>query len=70
MEKSLIAGHYVMTTLIGNYALQAVLIGSDIPDICERTLVAAFTALDNHEVRVFNCIQDRVIKFTRVPHVS
>ncbi|BDA42497.1 hypothetical protein COCOBI_03-3870 [Coccomyxa sp. Obi] len=29
---------------------KAVLIGSDIPDICESTLAAAFTALDNHEV--------------------
>ncbi|CAL8467835.1 g7373 [Coccomyxa elongata] len=29
---------------------KAVLIGSDIPDICESTLAAAFTALDEHDV--------------------
>lgn len=32
-------------------ALQAVLVGSDIPDICESILDAAFAALDNCEVR-------------------
>jgi hypothetical protein len=32
--------------------LQAVLIGSDIPDICESVLEAAFAALEEHQVSI------------------